>query len=199
LYRGNLQGKSLAIDTSNRTRILTIAAIMLAAAAAQLALGRRIWGVGAMPGFWSGDIWSEHNSQFLFDPYTFTHITHGILFYALLSLVAGTWPVPVRFSAAVALEAAWEVLENTDFVINRYRMETISLNYYGDSVMNSMADIVACMVGFVIAARIPKPATVALTVGLEVLLLVWTRDNLILNIVMLFHPNGAIRAWQMGH
>ena len=172
---------------------------MLAAAAAELALGRRIWGVGGIPGFWSGDIWSKHNSQFIFDPYTLTHITHGVLFYALLSLVAGRLPVDTRFTLATALEAAWEVLENTDFVINRYRMETISLNYYGDSVMNSMADIVACMVGFSIAARLPKPATIALTFGMEILLLIWTRDNLTLNIVMLFYPNGAIRAWQMGH
>jgi hypothetical protein len=120
------------------------------------------------------------------------------MFYALLYLASGTLPVSTRLLIAAGLESAWEVLENTDFVIDRYRMETISLNYYGDSIVNSMGDILACILGFLLAARLPKPATVGLIAALEIGLLIWTRDNLTLNIVMLFFPSGAIRAWQLG-
>jgi hypothetical protein len=165
----------------------------------EFSMGRRIWGVGGIAGFWSGDIWSEHNSQFLLDPYTFTHISHGILFYAILSLAFGTWPVTMRLMLAAGLEGAWEILENTDFIINRYRAETISLNYFGDSIVNSEGDILACVAGFWIASKLSKTATIVLIIGLEVGLLIWTRDNLTLNIVMLIHPSSAIRAWQLGH
>jgi hypothetical protein len=171
---------------------------VVAAALAELAMGRRIWGVGGVPGFWSGDIWSTHNSQFVFDPYTFTHISHGFLFFGILALALPKQPVFTRLVIATALEAAWEVLENTSYVINRYRTETISLNYFGDSVINSMADILACIVGFLIASRLPKRATIGLFVALEVGLLFWTRDNLTLNIVMLIWPIDAVRAWQSG-
>jgi hypothetical protein len=179
------------------TDALILAGLALAAALAEFGMGRRLWGIGGTPVFWSGDIWSEHNSQFVADPYSFTHVSHGILFYALVTLAFRKWPVRARLMLAVALEAAWEVLENSDFIINRYRAETISLNYYGDSVVNSMADIVACIVGFSLAARLPKKATIALTLSLELILLVWTRDNLTLNIVMLIHPSAAIRTWQL--
>jgi len=171
---------------------------MLTAAATELAMGRKVWGIGGTPGLWSGNIWSSHNSQFLFDPYTFTHITHGILLYAFLTLTFKTLPVSTRLLLAVGLESAWEVLENTTIVIERYRAETISLNYYGDSVMNSMGDILACMTGFVLASRLPKRVIILGAVGLELLLVVWTRDNLALNLVMLIHPSRTIRVWQLG-
>jgi len=172
---------------------------MVAAAAAELAMGRRIWGVGGIPGFWSGDIWSSHNSQFLFDPYTFTHITHGVLLYGLLSIVCRGLPVSTRLLIAVGVESTWEVLENTTMVIERYRAETISLNYYGDSIVNSMGDVLACVLGFTLASRMPKRVSVVGTVALEILLLLWTRDNLALNIVMLIHPSRAIQIWQLRH
>jgi len=171
---------------------------MLAAATAEFAMGRKLWGVNETPGFWSGDVWSRFNSQLVADPYTFTHITHGIVFYALLSLAFGTLPVNIRFLIAVGLESAWEVLENTNMVIERYRMETISLNYYGDSVVNSMADILACMIGFFLASQLPKRVTVFCTIGLEVVLLLWVRDNLAVNVIMLIYPSGALRNWQLG-
>jgi hypothetical protein len=176
-----------------------VAALLLivgTAAAAELAMGRRVWGTGGLPGLWSGDILSEHNSQFLLDPYSFTHITHGVLLYALVTLVLRHSPVTTRLLWAIGLESAWEVLENTSFIIDRYRAETISLNYYGDSVVNSVGDIAACIVGFLLASRLPRRATVATAVTLEVLLAVWTRDNLTLNIIMLIHPIEAIRTWQ---
>ena len=183
---------------SRRDALILMPLVMLTAAAAEFAMGRKVWGVGGRPGLWSGDIWSSHNSQFLFDPYTFTHITHGILLYAFLTLTFKTLPVSTRLLLAVGLESAWEVLENTTMVIERYRAETISLNYYGDSVMNSMGDILACMTGFVLASRLPKRVTALGAVGLELLLVVWTRDNLALNLVMLIHPSRAIRIWQLG-
>ena len=170
----------------------------MAAGLAEFSLGRQLWGVGGIPGFWSGDVWSAHNSQFLADPYTFTHISHGILFYAVSSLLFPTLPLRKRLILAVGVEAAWEVLENTSYVINRYRMETISLNYYGDSIVNSMADMLACVVGFLLASRLHKAVAIAVFAGLEIVLLLWTRDNLILNILMLFYPSSAIRNWQMG-
>jgi hypothetical protein len=172
--------------------------LMLAAAAAEFWMGRRLWGTGGKVGLWSGDVWSGHNSQFLIDPYTFTHITHGVLFYGLLAFAFKVLPLRTRLLMAVGMESAWEVLENTSMVIERYRADTISLNYYGDSIVNSMGDILACLLGFVLASRLPRRATVAGTVALEILLVLWTRDNLTLNLVMLIHPSRAIRVWQLG-
>jgi Protein of unknown function (DUF2585) len=172
--------------------------IMMSTAVVELLMGRGIWGTAGVAGLWSGDINSQHNSQFLADPYSFTHISHGILLYALLTIAFRKWPVAERFMLAVGLEGAWEILENTDLIINRYRAETISLNYFGDSVVNSMGDILACMLGFLLASRLPKRATMVVTLALELGLLLWTRDNLTLNIVMLIHPSRVIRAWQLG-
>jgi hypothetical protein len=125
-------------------------------------------------------------------------VIHGIGFYALLWLVARRLPPGVRFVIAVLLEAAWEVFENTPFVINRYRAATISLDYYGDSVINSMSDIVSMMLGFWIARRAPPWLSVVLVVVLEVTVVLIIRDNLTLNILMLIHPFEAIKRWQLG-
>ena len=170
---------------------------MILAAIAEFAMGRKIWGVSGTPGFWSGDIWSSHNSQFLLDPYAFTHVSHGVLFYAILSLAFRGLPVSTRLVLAVALESGWEVLENTNMVIERYRAATISLNYFGDSVVNSMMDVFACMLGFALAWRLPKRATIIGVAAVEIILALWIRDNLALNIVMLLHPSATIRAWQL--
>jgi hypothetical protein len=174
------------------------AAILALAAAIELSMGRKIWGVGGKPGLWSGDINSSHNSQYLADPYSFSHLTHGIVFYGLLSTVARKLPLAARALIALALEAGWEVLENTNMVIERYRAATISLHYYGDSVMNSMSDIIVCMVGFMLAAILPARVTIILILALEVGLALWIRDGLLLNILMLIHPIPAIRHWQAG-
>ena len=174
------------------------AALIGLGAAAEFAMGRKLWGISGEPGIWSGDIESSHNSQFMFDPYTFSHLTHGVLWYGLLSLIAKRLPVGARFIAAVALECAWEVFENTDFVIQRYRAATISLNYYGDSVMNSMCDIGVSLVGFMLAAILPTRVTLLAVIALEIGLALWIRDSLLLNVLMLVRPVRAIRSWQLG-
>src|SRR2546430_17323370 len=160
----------------------------IVAAVAELAMGRRLWGINAQPGVWSGDVNSAHNSQLLADPYTFSHITHGLLLYGLTWLVAPRLPMRVRAVMAIAAEAAWEIVENTDFVIQRYRAATISLHYYGDSVMNSMCDILACAAGILLASMLPARMMVVGVIVLEVTLALWIRDSFFLNVLMLLYP-----------
>lgn len=145
---------------------------------------------------WSGDIHSPHNSQHPFDPYSLTHLLHGIIFYALFRPLAVRMTPGARVVSALALEAAWEVVENSPPVIERYRRATIALGYSGDSVVNSLGDIASCGLGLYLAARLPARWSVALFVAVELFLLAFYRDNLTLNVLMLVWPVGAIKAWQ---
>jgi len=161
-------------------------------------MGRRLWCSCGSLSPWSWDIWSSHNSQHLIDPYTFTHVLHGMLYYALLRLLLRSrWP-PLRALLAVMIEVGWEIGENTNAVIAAYREATIALNYYGDSIANSMSDVLAFALGYTGAIRLPVWASVVAFVAVEAALLLTIRDSLILNIVMLLHPFSAIKAWQMG-
>lgn len=172
------------------------ACVVAVALASLSALGRAPFYRHGPVRVWSGDVHGDQNSQQLADPYTFTHVTHGIGLYALLRLAAPGWPLPRAALAALAIECAWEVIENTDAVIERYRAATMAQGYYGDSVVNSFGDILAALVGFALAALLPARATVIVVVVLEAGLALWIRDGLLLNILMLGWPVDAIRAWQ---
>jgi Protein of unknown function (DUF2585) len=149
---------------------------------------------------WSGDPWSSDNSQHLLDPYSFTHLLHGFLLCGLLTLLVPRLSTVWRLWLAVTIEAVWEVVENSEFVIRRYREETAALGYHGDTIVNSLGDILVCGLGFVVAQRLGFRSAFALFVLTEVTLAILIRDNLTLNIVMLIHPLEAIKEWQAaGH
>jgi len=147
---------------------------------------------------WHGVVYSSENSQHLSDWYSPTHVLHGLLFYMALHWLAPRWGLGPRFVVATLIEAGWEIVENTDAMIERYREATIALDYFGDSIINSTADIAMMWLGFLIAARAPVLVSVALFVIAELLLGLVIRDGLMLNIVMLIWPLDAILTWQQG-
>jgi len=148
---------------------------------------------------WAGDVWSSDNSQHLFDPYSFTHLLHGVALCGLLALSFPHLRVAWRLWIAIFIEASWEVIENSDFIIQRYREATAALGYQGDTIINSMGDILACGLGFALARYLGFRLSLAVFVITEAVLLVWIRDSFILNIVMLIYSVDSIKAWQAGH
>lgn len=172
-------------------------AILGIAAAIEISMGRLLLGPDGHFGWWEGNIWSSEQSQRFADPYSLSHVVHGVLFYAILWVVARRLPVRARLIAAVLLEATWEVMENSPLIINRYRAVTISLGYEGDSVLNSMSDVLMMSLGFLLASRWRIWATVGLVLAFEIGMALAVRDNLTLNILMLVHPVEAIKAWQL--
>ena len=172
--------------------------IVAAAAAILLAMGRNPICTCSAIDLWVGGRDSPRTSQMLADWYSFSHIVHGLIFYAALWLIARRWPVEWRFVVALLVEASWEVIENTPMVIDRYRTATAALGYTGDSVLNSVSDILMMGVGFFLARKLPVWASIALLVVLEVIPLLVIRDNLTLNVWMLLSPDKAVGAWQAG-
>lgn len=188
----------------DKTNALPWAAIgaVFVAAAVMLRLQGRLWicACGRVD-LWSGNICSADNSQHLLDPFSFTHALHGFLFFWLLALLMKVvlkdlrpaWQVVI----AVSVEALWEVFENTEFVIDRYRSTTAALGYNGDTVVNSSGDILCCLIGFVIARRLGWWRSIIVFAVMELILIFWIKDSLLLEIVMLISPIDAVRAWQM--
>jgi hypothetical protein len=176
--------------------VLAALVVIAVQAVAQYAMGRPPICKCGYVKLWHGVVLSAENSQHISDWYSPSHVIHGFLLYGLLWLVGRRWPAGLRFVLAVVFEACWETFENSSFVIERYRAMTISLDYYGDSIVNSVSDVLFCAAGFVLARRWPVWVTVAVAVALEVIVGVCIRDNLTLNVIMLVHPLDAIKAWQ---
>ncbi len=177
---------------------LIAALIVVAAALWLLWIGREpICKCGYIK-LWHGETMSAENSQHIADWYTPSHVIHGILFYGVLWLVARRLAFGWRLAIATLIEAGWEILENSDTIIERYRAVTISLDYFGDSVLNTTSDILAMVAGFLLARVLPLWASVALVIGFETLTIWLIRDGLALNILMLVWPLDAVRDWQAG-
>ena len=176
---------------------IAIALVVTAAVIVLNVEGRRWWCPAGDLSPWSWNIWSQHNSQHLVDPYSFTHILHGVLEFWILGLLFPRLRVAWRLFLAVIVESSWEMAENSSYVIQRYREETISLDYFGDSIINSLSDIFCCATGFVIAYKLRFWWSLALFVTTEIVLIFWIHDSLIINIIMLLFPNDTIRNWQL--
>ena len=200
----NRLGRGALSLLPNRRAVFATFAIMVATAAILLAMGRvPICTCGTVK-LWHGVVQSAENSQQLTDWYSLSHLIHGMIMYFVAWLLWRKWKLfggrPARFALpiAVMVEAAWELVENSPMIIERYRAVTVSFGYTGDSVLNSMGDIASMIVGFLVASRLPWWASVALGVFFELLTLYVIRDNLTLNVIMLFWPIEAIRQWQAG-
>jgi uncharacterized membrane protein YjdF len=178
--------------------------LIFLAAALQLHHQGRSWWCGCRSFFWTSDAWSSLTSQTFLDPYSFTHLMHGFMFAGILLLllrflIRRDWPTSWRLVIVLAAEALWEILENTNTVIDRYRATTAFLGYRGDTVLNSIGDIVCCGVGLLIARKLGWLRSLPIFLATEVVLLFWIRDSLLLEMIMLIHPFEGIKAWQLGH
>jgi hypothetical protein len=181
----------------SRDQAITVSGIIVFTIAFLAWQGRVWWCRAGDYQPWAWNIWSTHNSQHLIDPYSFTHILHGVLEFWLLGLLFGWIPTRWRMVMAIAFEATWEIVENSSYMIEKYRADTISLDYFGDSILNSLADIICCAAGFVIAKKLGFLRSAILFVATELILILTIRDSLIINLIMLTRPIEAIKRWQM--
>lgn len=192
-----------SVGVQTLAKWLVISVINLAVIALALAwFGQPAWCACGNASIISLDVWSSHNSQHAIDPYSITHVSHGLLFFVGLLLISSRLPPArrlsstLRFGLAAIAETSWEILENTPLIINRYREATISLDYFGDSITNSCFDLIACLAGYLLANRLGWRLAIALFLLSEIIMLAWIRDSLLLNVIMLSVPIDAIRDWQ---
>jgi hypothetical protein len=185
------------IDFANRkTAFISAAAICALFIAALSIMGRIAFGENGF-GLWTWNPASSDTSQLFGDPYSFSHVLHGIIFFWLLTLLFRKMSFQSKFLTAMMIEIAWEILENSPFIINRYRTATAALDYYGDSILNSVADLIFCMLGFYMASKLHWKWSVVLFALIELIMLATIKDNLTLNVVMLLFPIQAIKNWQL--
>jgi len=187
----------MATATVATVAVATVAALALTVVALWLE-GRSWWCACGRPFLGTFEAWSAHTSQHVVDPYSLTHVLHGFVFFWVLALVWRNGSARWQFVVAIVVEAAWEVLENSPFVIERYRAATAALGYSGDTIANSIGDIASCGMGVVAARWMGVRRSAIAFVATELLLLVWIRDSLLLNVVMLIYPIEAIKHWQLG-
>jgi hypothetical protein len=195
---GRLHRDSVRRMTKRITPLIVVAGLILLTAAYLLWIGREPICKCGYVKLWHGQIVSSENSQHISDWYTPSHIIHGFIFFGVLWLLARTLSLGWRLAIATVIECAWEIVENSDAVIERYRTVTISLDYYGDSVLNVVADVVAMIIGFVLASRLPVWATVAIALAFEATTILLIRDGLALNVLMLLYPLDSVATWQAG-
>lgn len=176
--------------------IASILGLLLVHAGLLWYMGQPLMYSGGYIKFWHGVVLSDGNSQHLSDWYSLSHIIHGILFYALLAFLFPRMPVGLRLLLAIGIEMGWELFENTNMIIDRYREQALAQGYFGDSIVNSVGDVISVIIGFFLTWRLPTWASIMLVIVLELIALYFIRDALALNIIQLIHPIDAIGMWQ---
>ncbi len=193
------KSSSITFKTGSDKLALVLIPVGALAMAALLHFNGRIWWckLGDHAPYVNEAWQSSHTSQHLFDPYSFTHVLHGVLFFWISGLLFSKLSLNWRMLIASVAEMGWEILENSNFIIEKYRANTASIDYFGDSIANSLGDVIACIIGFWIAAKLGWLRAFFFFIAVEIILLIWIRDGLVLNIIQLLYPIDGIKHWQM--